>query len=214
MIAARFSRTSSIAKPDFHIHGAISTCMRRRRATHTTAPSHASTSPPAASPSNRSSGTSSRNTASNPAAPTGATSSGATKPASATPSAPNPGPTPHPSHRPIPRRGASRSARLPPRSVRGEPPRSPSEGRVEPKRPRTQLTQQVHRAPSRRPPFVVSRAGVPTGPCRTTLSSAPKPPSQSPAPSPAGCRSSPAPRPEAEPVLSLPKDSAVPGRAR
>ena len=113
MIAVRFSRTSLIAKPDFHIHAAISTCMRRRRATHRTAPSPASTSPPAASPSNKSSGTSSRNTASNPAAPTGATSSGDTKPGSATPNAPNPGPTTHPSHRPIPRRSASRNALLP-----------------------------------------------------------------------------------------------------
>ena len=104
MIAVRFSRTSLIAKPDFHIHAAISTCMRRRRATHRTAPSPASTSPPAASPSNKSSGTSSRNTASNPAAPTGATSSGDTKPGSATPNAPNPGPTTHHSSRPIPPR--------------------------------------------------------------------------------------------------------------
>ena len=80
-----FSRTSSIARPHVHIHAAISTYMRRRRATRRTAHSTASTSQPAASPSNRSSGTSSTNTPSNPAAPTGTRSSGATKPTSATP---------------------------------------------------------------------------------------------------------------------------------
>ena len=97
MIAVRFSRTSSIARPHVHIHAAISTYMRRRRATRRTAHSTASTSQPAASPSNRSSGTSSTNTPSNPAAPTGTKSSGATKPTSATPNATRPGPTAHPS---------------------------------------------------------------------------------------------------------------------
>ena len=99
MIAVRFSRTSSIARPHFHIHAAISTYMRRRRATRRTAHSTASTSQPAASPSNRSSGTSSTNTPSNPAAPTGTRSSGATKPTSATPNATPPCHTTHPSTR-------------------------------------------------------------------------------------------------------------------
>ena len=50
-----------------------------------------------------------------------------------------------------------------PPTVRGEPPRSPSEVRVEPHPAGSATT------PSRPPhPFVVSRAGVPTGPCRTT----------------------------------------------
>ena len=75
--------------------------------------------------------------------------------------------------------------------VRGEPPWSLSEGRVEPHplapNPPGQSSVQPAPAPT---PFVVSRAGVPTGPCRTTRPPAPNPPRRSPAhPAPRRSRS-------------------------